>query len=115
MKLSGDKPKQKVEQLASLLPLGKQVQVSFSKHTDTATLVSCSLATQASIKALGGNVPDKRKNEAGKEYTPPCVTLEFNNGTSYWFHIVLQDIDIMIKIGGLEIILPSATIVIKEI
>ena len=114
MKLAGEKSKDKVALLASMLPIGKQVTVSFSKHTDTAKLVSCNLATQASIKALGGNVPNKRRGEDGKDYTPACVTLHFNNSTDYYFNIVIDDIDVFQRIGGIDIILPSATISIKE-
>lgn len=114
MRLSGEKSKQKAEQLTSLLPIGKMVTVSFSKHTDSAKLISCTLATQASIKSLGGNVPSKRKDETGKEVTPSCVTLHFNNSTDYYFNIVIDDIDVFQRIGGIDIILPSATISIKE-
>lgn len=115
MKLSGERAKDKVVQLASMLPIGKQVTLSFSKHTDTAKLVSCTLATQAGIKEKEGNVPDKRRGENDKEITPATVTLEFNNGTPYWFHIVLDDIDIYQKIGGAELRLPSCTMTIMEI
>lgn len=115
MKLTGDKPKDKVNQLTSLLPIGKQVMVSFSKHTDVAKLISCSLATQASIKALGGNVPNKRRGEDGKDYTSACATLHFNNSTDYYFNIVLDDIDYSLGVGKIIIKVPSATITIKEI
>ena len=115
MKLAGEKSKDKVALLASMLPIGKQVTVSFSKHTDTAKLVSCNLATQASIKALGGNVPNKRLGEDGKDYTPACVTLHFNNSTDYYFNIVIDDIDVFQRIGGIDIILPSARIKTTEV
>lgn len=115
MKLVGEKSKDKVALLASMLPVGKQVNVSFSKHSDAAMLVSCILATQAGIKEKNGNVPDKRLGENNKETTPATVTLEFDNGTPYWFHIVLDDIDIYQKIGGAELRLPSCIMTIMEI
>lgn len=114
MKLSGEKSKDKIAQLASMLPVGKQVVLSFSKHTDNAKLVSCTLATQASIKSLGGNVPNKRKDTEGKEYTPQCITLHFNNDTDYYLHIVIEDIDVFQKVNGAIIRVPSAEISILE-
>lgn len=89
MKLEGT-PKEQVEKLKSLLPIGKVVRVQFSKHSDVTRLVDVKLATQKEIKDNGGNLPDKRRGEDNKDYTPALCSIVLESSV---LDIVLEDID----------------------
>jgi hypothetical protein len=96
MKLEG-KPKEQIEKLKTLLPIGKMVRVQFSKHEDTTKLLDVMLATQDAIKKGGGNVPPKRLNADGKEVTPAVVSIILESST---LDIVLEDIDDIYLMGN---------------
>lgn len=96
MKLEG-KPKEQVEKLKSLLPVGKVVRVQFSKHQDTVRLLDVKLATQKEIKDNGGNLPDKRRGEDGKDYTPAICSIVLESSV---LDIVLEDIDDIYLMGN---------------
>lgn len=128
MKLTGEKPKDKVLSLASMLPVGKSCAVSFGPHKDTAVLESVTLATQSKIKEAGANLPDKRRGANGKDYTPAMVSLQFYSPgytkvgittkelqQGFVFDLVLEDIDILMRIGGATITIGPTRIEIDEV
>ncbi len=127
MKLEGS-PKEQVARLTTLLPVGKEVAVSFGggnnvptvdssgvmrfKHSDTTKLLEVKLATQDSIKKAGGNLPDKRKNSEGKDYTPAIVSIVFE---SFVLDVVLEDIDFELTLSpGIRMNYPWGVLEIKE-
>lgn len=114
MKLQG-KPKQQIEQLAKMLPVGRElrlVKIGMLEDTSPGVLQSVKQVSQEVIKKGGGNLPDKRPGEK-KEYTPPMVTLEFSNGQP--IDIVLEDItNIKMGIGSISLIFDWGEIQIHE-
>lgn len=107
MKLEG-RPKDQIQQLAKMLPVGKDVQVSFSKHSAPAKLLEVKLARLADLP----NKSEKRPGEGGKEKSPTYVTLVFD---SFIFDIVLEDFEIYQLVGGIKFIGKWGDITIKEL
>lgn len=107
MKLEG-RPKDQIQQLAKMLPVGKDVQVSFSKHSAPAKLLEVKLARLADLP----NKSEKRPGEGGKEKSPTYVTLVFD---SFIFDIVLEDFEIYQLVGGIKFIGTEVEVTVEEI
>lgn len=112
MRLTG-KPKEQIAQLCALIPQNKPLKVTVAQFpVDSAVCIACQLATIEKIKAAKGVVPKRIIGD--KETTPPSVMLSFDNGSVYHFVIVLDEIDVMLLVGGVALKTPSATITLQE-
>lgn len=112
MKLAGEKPKDKVALLASMLPIGKDVIIELGKlPPNRTTLEKVYLSSQKSIKDGGGNIPEKKDGK-----TPAIVTLELFDGNSReYIDLELDAIDYSLGIGKWVLCFKWGQIVIKEL
>lgn len=112
MKLAGEKPKQKVELLASMLPIGKDVIIELGElPPNYTTLEKVYLSSQKAIKAGGGNIPEKKDGK-----TPAIATLElFDGNKREYIDLELDAIDYSLGIGKWVLDFKWGQIVIKEV
>lgn len=87
---------------------GKLVTVNFGPHTFQSTCTGVRLAPLTNLK----NKPLRKTDSLGKQYSPPCFTIEFEDGRLVF---VIEDTTIIYTLDGIDIVCgKAAPVVIRK-